>query len=236
MRAERIGDSCEQCGSTDSPFVIQHFSHDRPKPPSKRTVVWNLMREYGSYPQPPTVRRPGCPLCQRASLTERTRKKPKWRCIACEHEFDDPVTVELRVSGTTGKDEYARYRQGLSEAFDDFHVAHADEVEQRYRAVLADYEQERQASYETYISGEGTATFCKTCAYQWDLEGKRLCGQCKTHYHPFKYRTCYECLPSSRKEESRDAREEVERLDAEMKSLEDALEEASEEEANEGLI
>ena len=40
-------------------------------------------------------------------------------------------------------------------------------------------------------------------------------------------------LPSSRKEESRAAREEVKRLDAEMRRFEEALEEAYEEEANE---
>ncbi len=233
MREERIGDSCEQCGSTDGPFVIQHFSHDRPKPPSKRTVVWNLMREYGSYPPRPTDQRQACPQCNRCSLTERKKLKPKWRCIACEHEFDDPVTVELRVSGNTGRDENARYRQGLSKVFDDFLNAHTEEVEQRYTAVLAVYEQERRASYDTYISGEGTATFCKKCAFLWDVEGKKLCNQCKERYHPFQYKTCYDCLPQSFKEEQREVREYAEKMDAEMKSFEKALEEAYEEEANE---
>ena len=223
MREERIGDRCEQCGSTDGPFVLQHFSHERPKPPSERTVVWDLMREYSSYPPRPTVQRQACPQCNRCSLTERKKLRPKWRCIGCHHEFDESILVEIPINNRTEKGDYDRYRQEvLFPAYDDFVDAHQDIVEQRYAAVLADYEQERQVSYDTYVSGEGTATFCKTCAYQWDTEGKRLCSQCKERYHPFNFKTCYECLPASRKDELRDEREEVERLEAEMKSFERA--------------
>ena len=39
MRERRIGDRCEQCESTDGPFVIQHFSHERPSLPSKDGFV-----------------------------------------------------------------------------------------------------------------------------------------------------------------------------------------------------
>ena len=228
MRNRTIGDRCEQCGSTDGPFVLQHFSHDRPKPPSKRDLVWDMMREHGSYPPRPTVQRQACPQCNRCNLTERKKLKPKWRCIGCHHEFDDSIAVEMPINNRTEKGEYDKYRQEvLFPAFDDFVDAHQDIVEQRYTATLAEYEQERRASYDTYISGEGTATFCRKCAFLWDVEGKRLCSQCNERYHPFKFKTCYDCLPSSFKEELWEQRVFEEEMAAVMKSLE---------EANEGLI
>ena len=54
-----------------------------------------------------------------------------------------------------------------------------------------------------------------------------LCGQCRTHYHPFKYNTCYNCLPASRKEEFAGRRKFAEEMDAVMKNIERAYEEES---------
>ena len=232
MRNRRIGDRCEQCGSTDGPLVLQHLSHEGPEPPdSKDTVIWNLMREYGSYPPRPTVQRQACPQCNRCSLTERKKLKPKWRCIACHHEFDESIMVEIPINNRTEKGEYDRYRQEvLFPAFNDFVDAHQDIVEQRYTAVLADYEQERRASDDRYMSGEGTVTFCKKCAFLWDVKEQELCSQCKKRYHSFKYATCYECLPQSFKDALREQRldEDMmeECIEETMAEVEKALEEA----------
>lgn len=224
MRDERIGESCAQCGSTKPPLVLQHFSHDRSEPPSKRTLVWDVMREYGAVPARPTVQRQGCPQCKRCSLTERKRKAPKWRCIACHHEFDESITVDLPINNRTEKDQYDKYLHDvLFPAFNEFVDAHQEMVERRYAEVLSDYEQERRASDAIYMSGEGTATFCKRCAYLSDVEGKRLCSQCKERYHAFKYQHCYDCLPQSRRDELREAREFFDKRQAE---IENALEEA----------
>ena len=97
MRERRIGDRCEQCESTDGPFVIQHFSHERPEPPSKYTIVWDLIREYGLIPAKPTIPLPACPSCKRRSLSERKKLKPKWRCIGCHHAFDELFERMLRA-------------------------------------------------------------------------------------------------------------------------------------------
>ena len=225
MRDRHIGSTCEQCESTDGPFVLQHFSHEQPEPPSKYTIVWDLIGEFGLMPSRPTIPLAACPKCKRRSLTEPKIRKPKWRCIGCHHEFDELATVEVEVDSRNGKDEYNQYIQDRRDVYTDFQITHADAVAQRYGAALADYEKERQASYEEYVSGEGTATFCKKCAFLWDIKEMRLCSQCKTDYHPFKYRTCFNCLPTSRKEELAGYREFATEMDAVMESLEEAYDE-----------
>jgi hypothetical protein len=228
MRERRIGDRCEQCESTDGPFVIQHFSHERPEPPSKYTIVWDLIREYGLIPAKPTIPLPACPSCKRRSLSERKKLKPKWRCIGCHHEFDELTTVEVEVDSRNGKDEYNRYIQDRRDVYTDFQITHADVVEQRYGAALADYEKEKQASFDHYISGDGTLTFCKKCAFLWDMKEMMLCSKCKTHFHPFRFENCYNCLPTWKKEESLRRREFEANMDASMKSLEEANERLTE--------
>lgn len=169
------------------------------------------------------MQRQACPQCNRCSLTERKKLRPKWRCIGCHHEFDESITVEIPINNRTEKGEYDKYRQEvLFPAFDDFVDAHQDIVEQRYAAALAEYENERQVSDDEYLSGEGTATFCKKCAFLWDMKEQKLCDQCKERYHSFKYATCYSCLPQSFKDEQQRAREFAEEMDAVMESLEKA--------------
>ena len=121
--------------------------------------------------------------------------------------------------------QYDRYRRDvLFPAFDDFVAAHEDVVEQRYAAVLAEYEIERQASNDEYMSGEGTATFCKKCAFLWDVKEMRLCSQCQESYHPFRYKTCFNCLPQVKKKEVEGRHAFYAEMDAVMKSLEEANE------------
>ena len=58
--------------------------------------------------------------------------------------------------------------------------------------------------------------------YLWDMHEKRLCSQCRTEYHSFKYNTCYKYLPASKKEELVGYREFAAEMDAKIKSLEEA--------------
>ena len=233
MRKQRIGDRCKQCGSTDGPFVLQHFSHEQPEPPSKHTLVWELINEYGLYPGPPTIQKAGCPECRRSSLSERRTKTPKWRCIKCHNEFDDPIfddpiQVQVRSDSSAGKDEYNKWLGVRRDVYNDFLAEHGDVVEQRYGAALADYEAERQASDRKYMSGEGTATFCKKCAFLWDKKDMRLCANCKEHYHHFRYETCFNCIPQWRKEEIEGAQKFAAEMDTVMESLEAAYDEDGE--------
>jgi len=229
MRERRIGDRCKQCDSTDGPFVLQHFEHDYSELPSKNPVAWELMREYDKVPPRPTVQRPACPQCNRRALSERKKLKPKWRCIGCHHEFDEPIIVETTINNRTEKAAWVKWKKEiLFPARDNFLVTHHDIVEQRYGTVLSAYKKERQTSDAKYMSGEGTATFCKKCAFLWDMREMRLCSKCKTHYHLFRFENCYNCLPTWKKEESVLRREFEANMDASMKSLEEANERLTE--------
>jgi len=221
MRGRRIGDRCEQCDSTDGPFVLQHFTHDQPEPPSKYQIVWDLIREHGLYLKPPTKPKEGCPKCGRSNVYARKSKAPKWRCIKCNHEFDDPITVDVQLNNNTGGEEYARYLEARRKVFADFQVTHQDAVEERLGAALADYENERQASDDKYMSGEGTATFCKKCAFLWDVKGQMLCRSCRERYHAFSYETCFNCIPQRRKDEIEGYQKFAEEMDTVMERLEE---------------
>ena len=170
MRERRIGDTCEQCDSTDGPFVLQHFSHEQPERPSMNGIVWDLMREYGVCPERPTITKQGCPECKSISIYGRQNKTPIWRCIKCHYEFDSPEAVDVQVNSKTGKEEYAKYKESRHKFFNDFKAQHRDVIVQRYGSALGDYKKERQNSYDKYVSGEGTARFCKNA---------RSCGMLK---------------------------------------------------------
>ena len=55
-----------------------------------------------------------------------------------------------------------------------------------------------------------------------------LCEECKEHYHSFTYPTCFNCLPSERKEEIKKGREFEKEMDEIMQNLEEALDDANE--------
>ena len=200
MRNQRIGDTCEQCGSKKAPFVLQHFGHyeDLPFAPTRDSVVRELMGEYDAFPVKPTLERPACPKCNKRSISKR-KIKPTWRCIRCRNEFNDPLTVEVKIDRRTGKEENEQYRLQCWKTFEKFQISHTDIVDKRHQEKLEEHEKLRQSSYENYMSGEGTATFCKKCAFLWDVKGLMLCSQCKTGYHAFQYNNCYNCLPNTRK-------------------------------------
>ena len=223
MRKQLIGGKCEQCGTTGGPFVLQHFAHydGMSSPPSKKYIVWGILAERGVIPPRPTIERSACPKCEYRSLSER-RRKPTWRCIRCHNEFDDPLIVEVPADNRTGRDEFARYKQECNLIVDRFLAENEDEADDLYRPILEDYEKERQASYNKYISGEDTASFCKKCAFQWDVKEQKLCSQCNERYHPFRYKNCFDCLPSSRKEEIHGYRVFEEEMNNVMRELEEA--------------
>ncbi|ODT04198.1 MAG: hypothetical protein ABS52_05975 [Gemmatimonadetes bacterium SCN 70-22] len=47
--------------------------------------------------------------------------------------------------------------------------------------------------FALYMSGDGTATFCKTCAFNWDKLGVRLCVECRDAWHPLDEQQCNAC-------------------------------------------
>ena len=224
MREERLGDECVQCRSVQPPLVIQHLSHEQLIPPQKHELIWELINERNLYPQKPEVFRDGCPKCRKISIQERKSIDPKWKCRSCSNEFDEPSAVSVKVSSRSkkgrGKEEHDEFWKKRKQIYNEFQSENKDLIEQKYQELSIGYEQARKISDDRYMSGEGTVTFCKKCAYLWDIEGKRLCRLCKKDYHEFKYKHCYECLPNDRKEEIQEIREFMDR----MKKIHDSLE------------
>jgi hypothetical protein len=201
-RAELIKNACEQCGSTKGPFTLQHFK----RPGSIFDVVNQAVgpvrwaeweSHYAVEPEdktPITRRRQACPQCRGISILERKTKTPRFRCTSrvkgvCNFEFDDPVEVDwvdARATAARVNGAYHRRRKAFNEKWD---ADHADEIEQLYvTAVIRLLD-----DYARYMRMDDTATFCKPCAYLWDVRGVRQCSECRVSYHPHGQDKCAEC-------------------------------------------
>ena len=55
-----------------------------------------------------------------------------------------------------------------------------------------------QSNHERYMSGQDTQTFCRKCAYMWDIHGMKICRECNEKYHPIAYKTCQNCAKQER--------------------------------------
>ena len=47
--------------------------------------------------------------------------------------------------------------------------------------------------FEQYLSCQETVTFCKRCAFLWDIKGMNLCSKCKVHYKGLRFPYCFSC-------------------------------------------
>jgi hypothetical protein len=47
--------------------------------------------------------------------------------------------------------------------------------------------------HERYMSCDDTETWCRKCAYMWDIHHKKLCPKCKLEYCDINYEECYKC-------------------------------------------
>lgn len=211
-RAQIIKDACEQCGSEEKPLVIQHFRHSPPADSIKFMVTKKfLMKLYDDNIETNEVDIPElddeeyklncCPKCNLTSISERKTMTPKYRCIQCHHTFDkhakkpDLHSSKVRLI-------ISKYRHRLIEKYqDEIQIAH-----ERMKQTYDDY----------YKSLEDTATFCKKCAFLWDIKKKKLCNVCKKKYHSFGFKTCYDCNAPLR-EKMKKEEEEEEKFNKEMK-------------------
>ena len=201
-RAELIKDHCEQCGSTDGPFTLQHFN----QPPSIYDLVGGIVNRdrwedwqahYEANPEDPTPitrRRAACPRCGGISILERKTKTPRYRCNTqvkgtCHFEFDDPVEVDwidTRATASRVQTGYKSRREAFNAQWDHEHV---NEIARLYTAGMI----QLLDAHTKYMRMEETATFCKRCAYLWDVKRVRLCETCGVGYHPHEQEQCDEC-------------------------------------------
>ncbi len=191
-RARLIKDECSQCGSEKKPMVLQHLWHSPPFRFVLRQVQNEFVdekRKFKKYqPKIPKNIREGaerecCPKCNSTNINycpkKGDRKGPKrYVCRKCElEEFNPGVKILLKDDGIR-KIMRENWKM-ITEKFNDEILRQTNEINKEY--------------HEKYMSGEGTTTFCKKCAFLWDKQGKKLCTKCKKNYHPMRYNGCVEC-------------------------------------------
>ena len=124
-----------------------------------------------SVPVPEGDLRQGCPKCQRISIIWR-KTLQDWRCggKGCGITFSKPANIRMLSDEQVTTWRNAR-RAAKQKWFEDYR-SFTDEVVLT-QAVLISIEE-----HERYISCKDTTTFCKKCAYLWDMKKRRYCQEC----------------------------------------------------------
>jgi hypothetical protein len=195
MRAILIKDACEQCESRQPPMVLQHLWHPHSFATLRSVVRAPLYEAYKQEhaldfvePEPKGLRET-CPKCGSTAIHKykdgRYICNGKKRYRVCGHLFQEPAFIKA----LTPEEKQARSREkwaASSERYKQFDESYGDRIAREATRLYID-------ESILYLSGEGTATFCKKCAFMWDERGCRLCKVCRTHYHDFAYPCCYTC-------------------------------------------
>jgi hypothetical protein len=224
-RSKIIKDKCEICGSYDT-LTLQHRSHPKKYSEYLRELTRAYAEEYKNtipvidkyefttyvltkYDYVPV---PFCPNCKWSSPNERVRKIPKYRCLGCRCEFDNPVyksvdelisifyeneeALEVRDKCFVSKDKW-RNRNSLSNIKywlqRDSAINKGGETigKEAFLLYLNDSIQ--------YLSFDDTITACKRCAFNFDINKMELCPECKQYYKGLQYPTCIQCLPEEKR-------------------------------------
>lgn len=189
-RSALIENECRQCISTDGPFVLQHLVRFG----DLGQYVYALWRGHpefqaeqaaraalGSTEKP--VRRQACPRCEKTTIYFRKRSRT-WMCSACSQAFTAPTTV--RALSPEQKRRIAARKQAA------FEESKRDYRSKAWDAVGRDAVLRWLAHYRDYLSFTYAATFCKRCAFLWDMAGDRRCRICaKTFF--IGLRACPKC-------------------------------------------
>ncbi|OLS29420.1 MAG: hypothetical protein HeimC2_00500 [Candidatus Heimdallarchaeota archaeon LC_2] len=200
MRKRTIGDSCTQCGSEKKPLVIQHLNHP-PKFSSIARKVRNkylkkklMLKKYRSKINKielTKMERKACPKCDSLNVDfakKRGDKKGIKRhvCRKCGH--DNFIFIIILIP-------YDRDSQKLLTTIN-------NQILDDYQGKILDEANEINQKFNNhYMSGKGATTFCKKCAYLWDIHKKKLCKICKSKYHSFSYETYWDCKKPLRKDQ-----------------------------------
>jgi hypothetical protein len=187
QRDALIGSVCTQCGSVEPPMVLQHLWQ-----PTKVSDLFEQRkafyhRQYDSqYPLISIEDIPeeqwdgladGCPRCHSTVINCRKKSVPAYICQAqknkrkCHFEFDEPVQV--RVMSQQQKDSLRQQRkESYREWCQQFDALYKDCIGKEVVLISID-------EHERYMSFADVTTFCKKCAFLWDMKGIALCPVCK---------------------------------------------------------
>lgn len=201
-RQEIIKNECQQCGSTEQPFVLQHTWH----PTSYDTYIRKYYDEYyqlhnqrlseklaipdkkvESYIIKNGAEREACPKCQSVNIQKRKTLSPLFKCNKCHFEFEDTIKVTyFRKHKKVLSPEQIKNIM-LGEKIKDYMWnTYGEEI--RKAALI-----QSMKDHKRYMSLQDTVTFCKKCAYLWDMKWKKLCPICKKNYISLHSGSCSEC-------------------------------------------
>lgn len=199
-RQEIIGSSCEQCGSEEPPFVLQHLKKYPGFADCKRIIQEPLWEQYKAEhpvekPALPVVLREACPKCQSTSIKFQ-KTVNRWKCYGkqrrrtCNHEFEQPIQVEGHTAQAR-RDRSVQWQEDSRQNWESFQALYRDRIGKEAILLTLRYRM-------LYLSFKDVATFCKKCAYIWDMKGERLCQQCKTNWHHIALPVCSACRENNR--------------------------------------
>lgn len=181
----KIGLQCTQCGSQEKPLVLQHFFHPRKFMDiysNYRNEAFAFWKEQKSLPELSTIEilseRDGCPKCCSTSIYYR-KSVSQWICHGkqnrreCGFVFDSPIKVMAKDVHATHdlkvKENQNRYEKFIEEY----------DLENIRKSAVSEWLQDNIR----YLSFSDTTTFCKKCAFLWDMKGMAFCSNCdKWHY------------------------------------------------------
>ena len=178
LRNKLIGTKCKQCGSEKPPMVLQHLWH----PESLKIIIsysghayFEAYREKNSKPEPPAptpeATWDGCPNCGAFGKSMYFRKGTRdWKCARCksvsEHQVPIPVLSEAQWKV------YDTKRKAMKKTWlETFHEEYDEEI---FRKAL----NKSIKQHERYISCKDAVTFCKRCAFMWDMKNRKMCENC----------------------------------------------------------
>ena len=224
-RAKILKEKCEICDSTDT-LTIQHRSHPKKYSDYEREITrkyTQIFKETNSDIDKSEFKKhieknydyiavPLCTNCGDNRPNKRVKKLPQYRCVECQHEFDEPIYKSLEELFTffyTDEEAFA-VRDKCFVSKDKWKNNHnLPNIKywfQREKAKTKDEEiigKEAFLLYLTddikYLSFADTITACRRCASNYDLKNLKLCPNCKVHYKGIQYPTCIQCLPEDKR-------------------------------------
>lgn len=202
-RMQLIKDNCEQCGKSQPPLVLQHMWH----PHSYKDIIREVYhskyfpivdqelvsddsedQQINQYLERFKDERYACPKCSRLSISERKTMVPKFKCIKCRHEFDEPL--KLAYSNELGK---------IKPSFEEVKASLLRKRKEQVTWERYGEDIRKEALYisieehQRYISLQDTKTFCKKCTFLWDMKRKKVCEVCKENIIPIPMHACRDC-------------------------------------------
>lgn len=203
-RADRekvLDDACAQCGSREPPLVLQHLAHPHSFAQNFRRAVgenvWRAFKQRWNdrLAEATTQERYACARCRSLHIKPRKRTGD-WKCYKCGAVHERPSIKTIKVPQVRGS-EFVRRKDATYEARWN---AFLDEFGSRYgaQAVLMCLQESR-----VYQEFGGVVTFCKRCAFAWDIRGMCLCMRCKTRWHPLHHPLCRWCAAGAGRDRSR---------------------------------